>query len=42
VWNGKSGEDWQRRRLDVDCRSENVREKLRRDRAITAEYEATK
>jgi len=25
VWNGKSGEDWQRRRLDVDCRSENVR-----------------
>ncbi|GAA0529136.1 hypothetical protein [Halorubrum aquaticum] len=42
VWNGKSGEDWQRKRLDVDCRSENVREKLRRDRAVTTEYEATK
>lgn len=42
VWNGKSGEDWQRQRLDVDCRSENVEEKLRRDRAITTEYEATR
>lgn len=27
---------------DVDCRSENVEEKLRRDRAITTEYETTK
>ena len=42
VWNGKSGEDWQRQRLDVDCRSENVEKKLRRDRVITTEYEATR
>jgi hypothetical protein len=42
VWNGKSPEDWQRRHLDVDCRSDNVREKLQRDGAITAEYEATR
>jgi hypothetical protein len=41
VWNGKSGEDWQRHRLDVDCRSDRVETKLRRDRAITTEYEAT-
>ena len=41
VWNGKTGEDWQRRRLDVDCRSERVEKKLRRDRAITTEYETT-
>ncbi|MFC5973968.1 hypothetical protein ACFPYI_21825 [Halomarina salina] len=40
VWNGKSGEDWQQRRLDVDCRSERVGEKLRRDRAITTEYDS--
>lgn len=42
VWNGKSGEDWQRQRLDVDCRSANVEKKLQRDRAITTEYEATR
>ena len=42
VWNGKTGEDWQRRRLDVQCRSERVEQKLRRDRAITAEYETTR
>ena len=42
VWNGKSGDDWQQQRLDVDCRSENVRAKLQRDRAVTTEYEATK
>jgi len=30
VWNDKAGEDWQRRCLDVDCRSEKVHEKLRR------------
>ena len=42
AWNGKSGEDWQRQRLDVDCRSENVEKKLQRDRAITTEYEATR
>lgn len=42
IWNGKSGEDWQRRCLDVDCRSEQVHEKLRRDRVITTEYEATR
>jgi hypothetical protein len=41
VWNGKSGEDWQRRYLDVNCRSEKVHEKLRRDWAITTEYETT-
>jgi len=41
VWNDKAGEDWQRRCLDVDCRSEKVHEKLRRDRAITTEYETT-
>jgi hypothetical protein len=41
VWNGKSGEDWRRRRIDVDCRSDRVETKLRRDRAITTEYEAT-
>ena len=38
VWNGKTGEDWQHRCLDADCRSDHVREKLRRDRAITSEY----
>lgn len=42
VWNGKSGEDWQRQHLDIDCRSEAIYEKLRRDRAIITEYEATK
>jgi hypothetical protein len=42
VWNGKSPEDWQQRRLDVDCRSDRIREKLERDRSITTEYEATK
>lgn len=42
VWNGKSGADWQQHRLDVDCRSETVHEKLQRDRAITTEYEATR
>lgn len=41
VWNGKTGEDWQRHRVDVDCRSERAEEKLRRDQAITLEYEAT-
>lgn len=41
VWNGKSGEDWQRRHIDVDCRSDRVETQLRRDRAITTEYEAT-
>ena len=39
VWNGKSGHDWQRCRLDVDCRSERVEQKLQRDHAITTEYE---
>jgi len=42
VWNGKSGEDWQRCRLDVDCRSDRIKEKLRRDRAITDEYKTTR
>lgn len=42
VWNGKSGEDWQQKRIDVDCRSESVRKKLRRSHAITGEYEASK
>lgn len=42
VWNGKTGEDWQRQRLEVDCRSERVGEMLRRDTAITTEYEATR
>lgn len=41
VWNGKSGDDWQQRRLDIDCRSEKVETKLHRDRMITTEYEAT-
>ena len=41
VWNGKSGDDWRRHRIDVDCRSERVEQKLRRDRAITTEYETT-
>ena len=41
VWNGKSGEDWQRHRIDVDCRSERVEQKLHRDRAISTEYETT-
>lgn len=40
VWNGKTGEDWQRGRLLADCRSERVGERLRRDRAITAAFEA--
>lgn len=34
VWDGKSGEDWQRRRLDVVTQSETVSKKLHRDRAI--------
>ncbi|MDG5777851.1 hypothetical protein VB773_19975 [Haloarculaceae archaeon H-GB2-1] len=38
VWNGKSGDDWQKHRLNVDCRSDRVKEKLRRDRAITTNY----
>jgi len=42
VWNGKSGDDWKRCRLDVDCRSNRVKEKLRRDRAITTEYETNR
>jgi hypothetical protein len=42
VWNGKSGDDWQRRRLDIECRSDRVKQKLRRDRAITTEYEANR
>lgn len=42
VWNGKSGDDWQRCRLDIDCRSDRVKEKLRRDRAITTEYETNR
>lgn len=41
VWIGKSGEDWQRRRLDFDCRSELIEEKLRRSLTILAEYDAT-
>jgi hypothetical protein len=41
VWNGKSGEDWQHQRMEVDCRSERVEQKLRRDRAIMTEYETT-
>jgi hypothetical protein len=41
VWNGKSGADWQHRRLDIDCRSEHVAAKLRRARAITTEYETS-
>ena len=41
VWNGKTGEDWQRRRFDVDCRSERVEQRLRRDRAITTEFETS-
>ncbi|MDL0120493.1 hypothetical protein PNQ29_12260 [Halobacterium salinarum] len=42
VWNGKTGDDWQRRRVDVDCRSDRVEEKLQRDRAITSEYEMSR
>lgn len=42
VWNGKSGTDWQRHCLDVECRSENVRKKLQRDRVVTSEYDKTK
>lgn len=42
VWNGKSGEDWQQQRLDVECRSEKVAEKLRRDHAITSAYKSTR
>lgn len=41
VWNGKSGEDWQRQHLDVDCQSEAIHEKLRGNQPITTEYEAT-
>lgn len=40
VWNGKTGADWRARRLDVDCRSDRVRERLRRDGAITAAYDS--
>ena len=41
VWNRKSGADWQQQHIEVDCRSNPVAEKLRRDRAITTEYEST-
>lgn len=38
VWNGKSGADWRRRRLKIECRSEAIAARLRRDHAITAAY----
>lgn len=39
VWNGKSSEDWRNEHLDVDCRSDAVGDRLRRDHAITSAYE---
>jgi hypothetical protein len=39
VWPGKDGQDWQRERLQVDCRSPNYRERLARHNAIVSAYE---
>jgi hypothetical protein len=39
AWNGKTGDDWRRRRLDVDCRSAGFERALRRDEVITETYE---
>jgi hypothetical protein len=35
AWNGKTGDDWRQRQLEVDCRSAGVEQALRRDNAIT-------
>jgi hypothetical protein len=38
AWNGKTGEDWRERQLEVDCRSAGIERALRRDAAITDAY----
>jgi hypothetical protein len=38
VWPGKEGEDWQRERLKLDCRSPKVEPKLENDLAILEAY----
>ncbi|NHN41839.1 hypothetical protein G9C85_09375 [Halorubellus sp. JP-L1] len=39
VWPEKDGQDWQRERLSVDCRSPNYSETLSRRKAIVTAYE---
>ncbi len=38
VWSGKEGIDWQRERVDIDCRSPTIREQLEGDLRIIETY----